>query len=130
MRLRTARLVSLAASLALLACAVSGMGYDRFRCAFTGHVSDVSDEDECCPAEDASPTPAVKAAPCCERETARSAQPPVEPTPSHVQLEATATPQGLAAPPAAAPARTMTAAAVASRPPPAPLHLLKHSLLI
>ena len=56
MRSRLAeRLVSLAALLPLLAFVVAGIGYDRFRCTFTGEVSEMG----CCPAEDPPAAPVV-----------------------------------------------------------------------
>jgi hypothetical protein len=127
MRLRTARLVSLAALLPLLACAVAGIGYDRFRCVFTG---EVSEDDGCCPAEDASATAVMKGAPCCERETAQHVHPPVEPTTPAVDYAAAPAQLSLGTPLGPLPARRLAAAADAPRPPPAPLHLLKQSFLI
>jgi hypothetical protein len=122
-----ARLVSLAALVPLLMLAVSGFGYSRYRCVFTG----VASEESCCPAEDAPATPVVNAASCCDHEHAEVVRPPAE-TPSSpvlADLAAVTCPSGfVVAPvaPAAAPARLIDAVG----PPQPPLRLVKQSFLI
>jgi hypothetical protein len=125
---RTSRLVSLAALLPLLA-AVAGVGYDRFRCTFTGEVS----ETGCCPsaAPPRAGAPAVvDAASCCAHETAHAAQVPAESCARPLLLldVAAARPQ--------VPARLAISAAVFTRlaraqaPPRPSIVLLKQSFLI
>jgi hypothetical protein len=76
-RRQTARFISIAALLPLLALAVSGVGYSRFRCAFTGAVSDVS-EPGCCPAEAPPAVPTLSSSSCCDHESGQVVRPPAE----------------------------------------------------
>jgi hypothetical protein len=123
-RLR-ARLVSLAALLPLLVVAVSGYGYDRMRCAFTGTVM----EEGCCPSEDAPATPVLNGASCCDHESARTVRLPAEaPAPVAVaDLSSVALPEVGVLPPPAAP---LFAPRAVSHAPPTPLVLVKQSFLI
>jgi hypothetical protein len=124
----TARLVSLAALLPLLALAVAGGGYDRFRCAFTGEVT----ETGCCPAEDPPVQPVANAASCCDHESGRVERAPAEETAAHavaVPAYALATTVGDAGP-ALPPARAGAPHASAQAPPSPPLRLVKQSFLI
>ena len=122
-----ARLVSLAALLPLLIVALSGFGYDRMRCTFSGAVS----EDGCCPAEDAPATPVANGASCCDRESARTVEAPAEVAPpTFFAVEALAS---LSAPVTLAPPTTRATLAprtAAQSPPPTPLILVKQSFLI
>jgi hypothetical protein len=122
-----ARLISLAALLPLLALAVSGFGYSRYRCSFTG----VASEEACCPGEDASDAPVVSAASCCDHERGDIVHPPVEAAPSTTSV---------ALAPAAQPHDLLVSPAVRVLPhgrttdalgPPGPsLRLVKQSFLI
>jgi hypothetical protein len=123
----SARLVSLAALLPLLAFAVSGLGYSRYRCTFTG----VASEESCCPAEDAPSTPVVSAASCCDHEHAETVRPPAETASAQTlaALPPVALPRGLVDAPvarAATPERLVDALG----PPRPPLRLVKQSFLI
>src|SRR4051794_39930859 len=71
------RLVGLTALLPLLVVAVAGFGYDRFRCAFSGEITDMA----CCPHDEAPDAPAVpvaNAASCCDHEVATVVRAPAE----------------------------------------------------
>src|SRR5688500_18447021 len=82
------RLTALAALLPLLVVAVTGLGYDRFRCAFSGQITDMA----CCPQEDTPALPVVNAASCCDHEVARVVRAPAELSgPRAVALDAPAT---------------------------------------
>jgi len=127
---RLLRALGLAAALPLLVAAVAGVGYDRFRCAFTGEVSQVG--TGCCPAEDPPATPVVSAASCCDLEHARPVRVPSE---SAARAATCPAPDLVAALPAdfADPAPSPAALARnanAQAPPRPPLVLLKHALLI
>jgi hypothetical protein len=127
MRPRThARFVSLAALLPLLVVAVSGFGYDRMRCTFTGEVS----ESGCCPTEEAPATPAINGASCCDHESARIVRLPGEAAapPVVAALSAAVLPQVGVLPVPSAPAAAPRA--VSHAPPPTPLLLVKQSFLI
>jgi hypothetical protein len=129
MRSRLAeRLVSLAALLPLLAFVVAGIGYDRFRCTFTGEVSEMG----CCPAEDPPAAPVVSGASCCDHETALAVRVPAEPAPAHAlaapEVFAVALPARFA--PGPAPAATFAPPAPGRAPPRPPLVLVKQSFLI
>jgi hypothetical protein len=129
MRARThARIVSLAALLPLLVVALSGFGYDRMRCLFTGEVSELG--MGCCPSEEAPTTPSVSAASCCDHESARTVRLPAEATAPRVvvELAADALPEAGVLPAPEAPA--FAPRAVSHAPPPTPLVLLKQSFLI
>ena len=128
MRARTrARLVSLAALLPLLVVAVSGFGYDRMRCAFTGEVS----ESGCCPSEEAPVTPAINGASCCDHESARTVRLPGEAAAPRADLPLSTVavlPEIGLLPAPATPASAPRA--VSNAPPPTPLVLVKQSFLI
>jgi hypothetical protein len=126
-----ARVISLAVLLPLLALAVSGFGYDRFRCAFSGEVSDVS-EPGCCPAEDPPAVPIVGAASCCDHESAQVVRPPAEIAGSRVaQVSAPGLPVSCACLPVARPAPVSRLVRIeVNRLPHPPLLLLKQSFLI
>jgi hypothetical protein len=122
----SSRLVSLAALLPLLTLAVSGLGYDRFRCTFTGEVSEVS----CCSSDEAPALPAASAS-CCDHEGARAVRVPAEarsPREAIVARPALVTVVRLAP---TSPARaTLAPRADAQAPPSPPLRVLKQSFLI
>jgi hypothetical protein len=122
------RLISLAALLPLLAFVVAGIGYDRFRCTFTGEVSEMG----CCPAEDPPAAPAVSGASCCDHEIARVVRVPAEPAPARevAALDALALPLPALFAPAPAPAATFAPPAPGRAPPRPPLVLVKQSFLI
>jgi hypothetical protein len=67
------RWLSLAALLPLLALAVSGFGYDRSRCLFSGEVM----AGDCCASDDTGSGPAMEAV-CCQHETVSFVRPPAE----------------------------------------------------
>ena len=121
------RVIGLAALLPLLVVAVSGLGYDRFRCAFTGEVTEAG----CCPVHDAPAAPVVSAASCCDHESARVERAPAEPAaPRDVAFAAPAlAARGPALALAPAP-RADAPRAGAQAPPSPPLLLLKQSFLI
>jgi hypothetical protein len=130
MRVRSAHsFVTFAALLPLLVVAVSGQGYDRMRCMFSGQVSELS-EGGCCPAEDAPAMPVASGASCCAHESARTVKLPAE----------AAAPRLTAAPVIAVlpelgslPARVAPSSApraISQAPPPIPLVLVKQSFLI
>jgi hypothetical protein len=125
----SARLVSLAALLPLLALAVSGFGYSRYRCTFTG----VAAEESCCPAEDAPDAPVVSAASCCDHESAEVVRPPAETAPTSTTFAAL-TPALISfvvlPPVLAARVPASVRATSALGPPSAPLVVLKQSFLI
>ena len=125
----TARVIGLAALLPLLVMAVSGLGYDRFRCAITGEVSEASDES-CCPAADPPSMPVANGASCCDHESARPVRLPGElSTSPALALDLVALAPAILAPPAPAPA-SPAPRATAHAPPRPPLVLLKHAFLI
>ncbi|HVX96436.1 MAG TPA: hypothetical protein VHK47_16095 [Polyangia bacterium] len=129
MRSRLAgRLVSLAALLPLLAFVVAGIGYDRFRCTFTGEVSEMG----CCPADDPPAAPVVTGASCCDHETALRLRVPVEPAPARELAPLDVFAVALPAPftPEPAPAATFAPPAPGRAPPRPPLVLVKQSFLI
>jgi hypothetical protein len=126
LRLKT-RVITLATLLPLLAAAVAGLGYDRFRCAFTGEVS----ESSCCPAEDAPTLPVASGASCCDHESARSVRVPAEASsPTIAALDLRLLPLGEAAPPVARPTAALPPPTRAHAPPSPPLLLVKQSFLI
>lgn len=122
----TARLVSLAALVPLLALAVSGSGYDRFRCVFSGLVS----EDGCCPAEEAPATPVVNGASCCDHESARPVKVAAEAAAPSLVAALTFAPLSHVALSALPERASPAPRAAAQAPPPTPLRVLKQSFLI
>jgi hypothetical protein len=126
----TPRLVSLAALLPLLAFAMSSVGYDRFRCAFSGEVS----EDGCCPGDvDAGPaTPTLVNASCCDHESARPVKVPALSSDARhaVAIDLPPVAPQLAACFAPADGARIPRPASSHAPPPTPLLLLKQSFLI
>jgi hypothetical protein len=124
----TPRLVSLAALLPLLAFAVSSVGYDRFRCTFSGQVS----EDGCCPSDDAPATPTLVSASCCDHESARPVKVPALSSDARhaVAIDLPPVAPQLASLLAPRDAARLSRPASSHAPPPTPLLLLKQSFLI
>jgi hypothetical protein len=124
-----ARIVSLAALLPVLVVAVSGFGYDRMRCMFSGQVSQIS-EGGCCPTEEAPALPSASGASCCAHESARTVRLPAEAAAPTFTAELTAAvlPEVGVLPAPSAPA--FAPRAVSNAPPPTPLVLVKQSFLI
>ncbi len=121
------RALSCAALLPLLLAAVAGLGYDRFRCAFSGQITEMG----CCPQDEAPVLPVANAASCCDHEVATVVRAPAEaPGSSVVALDAPAAlPRALVAP--LLEARSVPARRAEAAGPPllSPLEL-KQSLLI
>jgi hypothetical protein len=121
------RLIGLTALVPFLMLAISGFGYSRVHCLFTGHLGD--DTAACCPAESAPETSVLRAASCCAREGAAITHPPAEAA-SPLRLLATETSAIAVAPPAPRVWLHRDPTAVPNDLPPGPSILLKQSFLI
>ncbi|HVR02228.1 MAG TPA: hypothetical protein VMT47_08855 [Polyangia bacterium] len=121
------RIVGWAALLPLLAMAFAGQGYDRFRCAFTGEVSEVG----CCAGQEAPAGPAANAASCCDHESARPVRVAAEPPSPRLAASLLPAPvSAVSAPPVQPAAAALAPRPGAQAPRSPPLLLVKQSFLI
>lgn len=121
------RVICLAALVPLLMLAVSGFGYSRVRCLFTGQALDTT----CCPPEAAPTTSVLRAASCCAGEGGSIVHPPAEaPSPPAPLLASRFAVADVFPPPPSLPHHRVRRTAPSADDHATPILLLKQSFLV